>query len=988
MSQVTQSSVNSSNSTQTFLTSLVVNGTLLAVEVIAFVILKSRLGRIYSPRTYLPPPAKRAQALPPGWWRWVPALLVQDPQEIIQKNGLDAYMLLRYLRLLIIIFSAFTIFISAVIIPVDTVGMPNSTGKDRINRITWSNIGNNQQDQKRFAAHIIMAYLQTFFVIFMIRREMLHFLDMRHRFLISNSHSRLAQAKTVLITSVPDELANEHDLRLFASFVPGGIDRVWMYRDTKALNELFKQRQAACSKLETAASGVLKHATDAWRLKEATHQKTRKHKSDEEKGAMPLELELPDGPTPELLQELVPAKKLPTHRTGFLGLFGEKVDTIPWCTEEIARLNRELEDGRREQVQGKFLGSVFIRCNLQLGAHVLAQCVSYHKPLSMKNKWMEANPKDIVWENLDDGSLEVSWRFATSWLATIALIVAWIFPVTFIGTLSQISTLCSHVPWLNWICLAPHPIPGIIQGIIPPLLLAIFFAVLPLILRGLAWYECIPRYSLMSVSVYHRYYLFLLFHGFLIITISSNLSNIINNLVNNPSTAVQNMAKQLPGVSVFFLTLMVTQGLAGAGAALAQLFPLLFHFIRKWLTGRTPRQAFTVTFLMPAADFGLILPTISLLATIGFSYSMLNPMINLFALLSFVMFFIAYKFLLTQVFDQPDESETGGMYFPMCMSNLFVGLYIEQICLACLFFLKASISPQTAVVEAVMMLILVGLTAAAHIMINTSFGPMTEFLPMSLATKKMAKRYEKHQQKQGDTTALDHEEDMFQRNALRSVRRRIQRLPKQLDSTLVTLRARVKEEGEYLASPSSKRKHKFSEDTPRESFDPSSTDSPSTSHDPASPPPTTEGEGQKQAEKQVIADLPEGDAPELYRPKSPAPSHTSERPRASRSRTRTQSKTTRPGRPSIDSRDLSDEDVSTDDEEDTDEHAFDHPSTYMPQPTVWLPKDRLGISELLIGEMRAAGVDASDLGASMDARGVVEVTRNPPDEVWEGGNDE
>lgn len=27
---------------------------------------------------------------------------------------------------------------------------------------------------------------------------------------------------------------------------------------------------------------------------------------------------------------------------------------------------------------------------------------------------------------------------------------------------------------------------------------------------GLAWYECIPRYSLMSVSVYRRFYLFLL----------------------------------------------------------------------------------------------------------------------------------------------------------------------------------------------------------------------------------------------------------------------------------------------------------------------------------------------------------------------------------------------------------------------------------------------------------------------------------------------
>lgn len=47
--------------------------------------------------------------------------------------------------------------------------------------------------------------------------------------------------------------------------------------------------------------------------------------------------------------------------------------------DEIARLNKELQSGRDNYVQGKFLGSVFIRCNLQMGAHVLAQCVSYHE---------------------------------------------------------------------------------------------------------------------------------------------------------------------------------------------------------------------------------------------------------------------------------------------------------------------------------------------------------------------------------------------------------------------------------------------------------------------------------------------------------------------------------------------------------------------------------------------------------------------------------
>jgi calcium permeable stress-gated cation channel len=44
------------NSDKAFTTALVVNGALLCIEVGAFLILKEKLSRVYSPRTYLPPP--------------------------------------------------------------------------------------------------------------------------------------------------------------------------------------------------------------------------------------------------------------------------------------------------------------------------------------------------------------------------------------------------------------------------------------------------------------------------------------------------------------------------------------------------------------------------------------------------------------------------------------------------------------------------------------------------------------------------------------------------------------------------------------------------------------------------------------------------------------------------------------------------------------------------------------------------------------------
>ncbi|KAF9467356.1 DUF221 family protein [Collybia nuda] len=936
-----------SNTSQTFLTALVANAGLLVVEVGAFLILKQRLWRVYTPRAYLPPPDKRAEELPAGPWKWFPALISSPPQDIIHKNGLDAYMFLRFMKLLIWVFLVFTILTFLVIIPATAANVKGS--RAGLDRISWTNIIE-VQDQSRFSAHIIVVYILTLFVIYMIRREMLHFIHMRHQFLISASHSRLAQARTVLITSVPEELANEHDLRTFASFVPGGVDKVWILRDSTTLNILFKERQEACARLEAAEATILAQASKAWRKRDKLHRKMQKIKPKDEESVDGGALTIPP-PSRELLDDLVPLTQRPRHRTGFLGLFGTKVDTIDWCKDEIARLNGSIKEARANIVKGKFLGSAFIRCNLQMGAHVLAQCVSYHEPMMMYNKWMEANPKDIVWQNLDDGALEMRSRYIISWLATFGLIIAWAFPVAFIGTLSNLDDLCVKVHWLQWVCDAPSPVPGIIQGVLPPLLLAILFAILPLILRGLAWYECIPRYSLISVSVYRRFFLFLLIHGFLIVTL------------------IQELASQLPGASVFFLTYMVTQGLAGAGGALLQLVPLVLHFIRKWFLGRTPRQAYGVTFLMPSADFGVILPRLSLLATIAFAYSVLSPLINLLALISFTMFYLAWKFLLTQVFDQPDELETGGLYFPMAVSNLFVGLYIEQICLACLFFLKVKDNGFSSAIEGALMLVLVVITLMAQLYIHHSFNPITDYLPMSLATKKMAKRYERQKQRQAGVKILEEEIDLFSRDQIRSVRKRIKATTKILDDKIDTLKSKVKSDDNDSDSENEKDKVKEKK---------------------------KEKEGKKQKEKNGTKGDGHGEttsadfhpsngtldgAPELFRTTTAvsAASNTSKRSKEAKLNIPVFD----PAAPAVTN--LSDDD--DDDDDDNDEHAFDHPSTYVDQPWIWLPHDQLGLSGLLTNDLKAAGVDASDVGASMDERGIVEVTRNPPDEEWRGGHD-
>lgn len=223
----------------------------------------------------------------------------------------------------------------------------------------------------------------------------------------------------------------------------------------------------------------------------------------------------------------------------------------------------------------------------------------------------------------------MKFRYLLSWAANLGLIILWAIPVAFAGAVSNVDTLCGSYHWLAWVCNTPKVVQGLIQGVFPPLFIAILFLLLPYFLRGLAWFENITRYSYLSLSVYKRYYLFLVIHGFLIITLTAGLTattsgittQVAAGIINNPNLVVENLAKYMPDANVFFLTYMIQQGFTGAAGALLQVGSLVVFFIQRLFFGQTPRAAYAATFAMPKVDLGETLPRISLLATIAIAYS-------------------------------------------------------------------------------------------------------------------------------------------------------------------------------------------------------------------------------------------------------------------------------------------------------------------------------------------------------------------------------
>ncbi|KAG8775510.1 hypothetical protein FRC20_000477 [Serendipita sp. 405] len=344
---------------------------------------------------------------------------------------------------------------------------------------------------------------------------------------------------------------------------------------------------------------------------------------------------------------------------------------------------------------------------------------------------------------------EARIRQAISYAATAALIIFWAIPVAFVGIVANVSKLC-ETSWLSWVCKMPPVVLGIVQGILPPVALAILMMLLPIVLRLFGHFEGIPRKTGIELSLMTRFFIFQVVHGFLVTTISGSITSAIEGFSKNPTQIPMVLAQRLPTASTFFLTYAILQALSGTAGGLLQIAPLVIYYVKLFILGSTPRSVYSIRYDLRDVFFGTLFPTITLLVVISFGYSLISPVINGLAWLAFSLFYFVWKYLFLWQLDQPASGDTGGLFFPKAIQHMFVGLYIQQICLAALFFLLPGGKAMGGVTVA-----LIIVTAFFHMVLNNSYKPLLYSLPLTLAHKS----YGMPQTGEGDDTNEDESAD-------------------------------------------------------------------------------------------------------------------------------------------------------------------------------------------------------------------------------------
>ncbi|CAD0086069.1 unnamed protein product [Aureobasidium mustum] len=410
-----------------------------------------------------------------------------------------------------------------------------------------------------------------------------------------------------------------------------------------------------------------------------------------------------------------------------LPLMGKKIDKIYYLRKELARLNVEIEEDQQDVERFPFMNSAFIQFNHQVAAHMACQSVSHHMPQHMTPRLVEISPTDVLWDNMSMKWWERYLRSGIIFAAVVGMLFLWAPVVVVSGFLSTLNTL-ETISWLSWIRKLPPKAVDLVQGVLPPIFLSIVLALVPIILRLLVKQSGVATGNGREMGVQIYYFAFLFIQVFLIVTLSSGLPAFFKEVATETSKIPQTLASNLPRASNYFFSYLTVQALNNSAGALLQVAGLLQWFLWAPIVDTTARQKWKRQTSLNIVKWGSFFPPFTNFAVIGIIFSIIAPLIMVFNLVVFCVYWITQRYNTLYVYQY--RHDTGGLLFPRAINQLFVGLYVMEIAMIGLFFAFPGKDKCTA--QAIIMIVMLVGTAIFQWVLNDAFAPLFRYLPITL----------------------------------------------------------------------------------------------------------------------------------------------------------------------------------------------------------------------------------------------------------------
>jgi len=268
-----------------------------------------------------------------------------------------------------------------------------------------------------------------------------------------------------------------------------------------------------------------------------------------------------------------------------------------------------------------------------------------------------------------------------------------------------------------------------LSGILPALFLSILLALVPPILNHLALLAGAQTGTEKQRSVQNYYFGFLFVQVFLVVSISGGTLAALSSAL-NVTGIPETLATQLPKAANYFFSYMILQALSTSSGTLLQLATLIFWFVLPKIFDNTARQKWKRNTTLSHVTWGTYFPVYTNFACIALIYSVIAPIIIIFAIITFTLLWIANRYNMLYV--SRFQLDTGGLLYPTAINQTFTGLYVMELCMVGLFFLVRDENGEAAcIIQAIIMIVLIGLTALYQILLNMSFSPLFRHLPIT-----------------------------------------------------------------------------------------------------------------------------------------------------------------------------------------------------------------------------------------------------------------
>ncbi|XP_020272404.1 CSC1-like protein At3g21620 isoform X2 [Asparagus officinalis] len=573
---------------------------------------------------------------------WMPAALKMPESELIDHAGLDSGVYLRIYLIGLKIFVPIAIAAFAVLVPVnwtnDTLEKSSIVYSD-IDKLSISNIKIGSQ---RFWAHILMAYAFSFWTCRVLLKEYEIVASMRLHFLATEK--RRPDQFTVIVRNVPPDPDESISELVEHFFLVNHRDNYLTHQvvyDTNKLAKLVNEKKQ------------MQNWLDYYQLK----------------------------------YERNPLKR-PSGKTGFLGLFGKKVDAIDFYMSEIEKLSKKeaAECERIKNTPKSIMPAAFVSFRTRWGAAICAQTQQTRDP----TMWLTdraPEPRDIYWNNLAIPFVSLTVRRLIVAVAFFFLTFFFMIPILFVQSLANIEGIEKALPFLKKVLEVPV-IKSFIQGFLPGIALKIFLVFLPTILMLMSKFEGFISLSALERRAAGKYYIFILVNVFLGSIITGAAFEQLNTFIHQSATEIpRTVGTAIPMKATFFITYIMLDGWAGIAGEILRLKPLIVYHLKNFFLVKTEKDR------DEAMDPGSIgfdsnEPQIQLYFLLGLVYAVVTPFLLPFVIVFFGLAYVVYRHQIINVYNQ--EYESAAAFWPAVHGRIITALVIAQLLLFGLLSTKAA----------------------------------------------------------------------------------------------------------------------------------------------------------------------------------------------------------------------------------------------------------------------------------------------------------